>query len=244
MTTNKIVIGILAAVTGIALFSNSSANAENNLSSTVSKSETQTAEAVFSVSKEENNKTKKKYKYGTPLEKDELIKILKSVGFEGYALKGAWATVMKESMGTPNSWNPNRNTGDNSYGLFQINMLGSMGQDIFNGWHGNALKAFYLIFTPEYIIKELSERINEKSEMRCEALKMIYEDNSIFNELKRKMYTVNKLENNALRQNMNDINDEIFNYGYGITVEYVRYLLLKMHIIIQKSKNEVIIDIN
>ena len=110
MTTNKIVIGILAAVTGIALFSNSSANAENNLSSTVSKSETQTAEAVFSVSKEENNKTKKKYKYGTPLEKDELIKILKSVGFEGYALKVAWATVMKESMGTPNSWNPNRNT--------------------------------------------------------------------------------------------------------------------------------------
>ena len=129
MTTNKIVIGILAAVTGIALFSNSSANAENNLSSTVSKSETQTAEAVFSVSKEENNKTKKKYKYGTPLEKDELTKILKSVGFEGYALKVAWATVMKESMGTPNSWNPNRNTGDNSYGLFQINMLGSMGQD-------------------------------------------------------------------------------------------------------------------
>ena len=129
MTTNKIVIGILAAVTGIALFSNSSANAENNLSSTVSKSETQTAEAVFSVSKEENNKTKKKYKYGTPLEKDELIKILKSVGFEGYALKVAWATVMKESMGTPTSFNGNRSTGDNSYGLFQINMLGSMGKD-------------------------------------------------------------------------------------------------------------------
>ena len=47
MTTNKIVIGVLAAVTGIAIFSNSSANAENNLSSTVLKSETQTAEAVF-----------------------------------------------------------------------------------------------------------------------------------------------------------------------------------------------------
>jgi hypothetical protein len=122
--------------------------------------------------------------------------------------------------------------------------LGTMGQDIFNGWHGNALKAFYFIFTPEYIIKELSERINEKSEMRCEALKMIYEDNSISNDLKRKMYTVNKPENNIITDNMNDINDAIFNYGSDITVEYVRYLLIKMHIIIQNSKNEVIIDIN
>jgi hypothetical protein len=52
MTTNKIVIGILAAVTGIALFSNSSANAENNLSKTMSKEETATAQAVFLVSKE------------------------------------------------------------------------------------------------------------------------------------------------------------------------------------------------
>jgi len=121
-------IGVLSGVAAIAIFANSAANAENNLSYNSVYDADLTAKAVFSVSKEENNKTNKKYKYGTPLEKDELIKILKSVGFEGYALKVAWATVMKESMGTPNSWNPNRKTGDNSYGLFQINMLGEMGE--------------------------------------------------------------------------------------------------------------------
>jgi hypothetical protein len=108
--------------------------------------------------------------------------------------------------------------------------FGSMGQDIFNGWHGNALKAFYSLFSPEYIIKELSERINEKSEMRCKALKMIYEDNSISKNLKRKMYTVDNTKNN----NMNDVNDEIFNHSSGITVEYIKHLLLRMQIIIQK----------
>ena len=127
MTTNKIVIGILAAVTGIALFSNSSANAENNLSSTVSKNEGQTAEAVFLVSKE--NKLKSYKNVRKQLSPTDLVDLLESVGFEGYALKVAWATVMKESMGTPTSFNGNRSTGDNSYGLFQINMLGSMGQD-------------------------------------------------------------------------------------------------------------------
>ena len=127
MTTNKIVIGILAAVTGIALFSNSSANAENNLSSTVSKNEGQTAEAVFLVSKE--NKLKSYKNVRKQLSPTQLVELLESVGFEGYSLKVAWATVMKESMGTPTSFNGNRSTGDNSYGLFQINMLGSMGQD-------------------------------------------------------------------------------------------------------------------
>ena len=121
-------IGVLSGVAAIAFFANSAANAENNLSYNSVYDADLTAKAVFSVSKEENNKPSKKYKYGTPLEKEELIKILKSVGFEGYALKVAWATVMKESMGTPNSWNPNRKTGDNSYGLFQINMLGEMGE--------------------------------------------------------------------------------------------------------------------
>ncbi len=127
MTTNKIVIGVLAAVTGIAFFANSSANAENNLSSTVLKNETATAQAVFLVSKE--NKLNSYKNVRKQLSPTDLVDLLESVGFEGYALKVAWATVMKESMGTPTSFNGNRSTGDNSYGLFQINMLGSMGAD-------------------------------------------------------------------------------------------------------------------
>ena len=49
------------------------------------------------------------------------------VGFRGQALKEAWGTAMKESTGRPRSHNDNRNTGDNSYGLFQINMIDSLG---------------------------------------------------------------------------------------------------------------------
>ena len=59
----------------------------------------------------------------------ELKELLSLVGFEGKALKEAWAIVMKESTGRPKSHNGNSNTGDNSYGLFQINMIGSLGED-------------------------------------------------------------------------------------------------------------------
>lgn len=61
------------------------------------------------------------------LSKKELTKILSSVGFKGETLKIAWAVAMKESTGRPYSHNRNRNTGDNSYGLFQINMIDSLG---------------------------------------------------------------------------------------------------------------------
>jgi hypothetical protein len=59
----------------------------------------------------------------------DLIDVLKSVGFEGRALRHAWAVAMKESTGRPNAHNDNPSTGDNSYGLFQINMRGSLGPD-------------------------------------------------------------------------------------------------------------------
>ena len=64
-----------------------------------------------------------------PLEPEELKELLKAVGFEGYSLKLAWGIVMRESRGGPTSHNQNANTGDNSYGLFQINMIGGLGAD-------------------------------------------------------------------------------------------------------------------
>ena len=57
----------------------------------------------------------------------DLVELLAAVGFEGKALKTAWAVAMRESRGHPTSHNTNASTGDNSYGLFQINMIGSMG---------------------------------------------------------------------------------------------------------------------
>lgn len=67
------------------------------------------------------------YTKKTMLAAEHLKDILYEVGFRGDGLKKAWATAMKESTGRPLAHNRNSNTGDNSYGLFQINMIGSLG---------------------------------------------------------------------------------------------------------------------
>jgi len=58
---------------------------------------------------------------------DPLMQYLQRAGFKGQGLKTAWAIAKRESGGRPEAYNPDRSTGDNSYGLFQINMLGDMG---------------------------------------------------------------------------------------------------------------------
>jgi hypothetical protein len=63
----------------------------------------------------------------TPFTDEELAKMLSTVGFEGRALKVAWAVVKKESNGRPLAFNGNVKTGDSSYGIFQINMIGGLG---------------------------------------------------------------------------------------------------------------------
>lgn len=93
---------------------------------------------LASVQKEKNNKqhasrSKKlvsqsgKYAGLKKLTDNQLIEVLKSVGFKGNSLRTAWAIVKRESGGRPVAFNGNRNTGDSSYGLFQINMIGDLG---------------------------------------------------------------------------------------------------------------------
>ena len=53
--------------------------------------------------------------------------LLEEAGFHGHGLDTAVAVAMAESGGHPMAHNTNAGTGDNSYGLFQINMLGSLG---------------------------------------------------------------------------------------------------------------------
>ena len=55
----------------------------------------------------------------------QLKTILEKAGFKGDALRTAWAVAMKESTGRPYALNRS----SNCYGLFQINMTGSMGPD-------------------------------------------------------------------------------------------------------------------
>ena len=70
-----------------------------------------------------------KYENADKLTQTQLVDLLYAVGFKGQALRYAWAIAMKESHGNPLSHNGNRKTGDNSFGLFQVNMVDSLGQD-------------------------------------------------------------------------------------------------------------------
>jgi hypothetical protein len=76
--------------------------------------------------------------------KKDLMKLISSKGFKGDALKTAYAIAIAESGGRSNAYNGDASTGDDSYGLYQINMIGSLGparrkkfnlksnQDLFN----------------------------------------------------------------------------------------------------------------
>lgn len=79
--------------------------------------------------KEVKEKVLKKYSNATRLNEKELMELLSAVGFKGQGLKMAWAIAMAESNGRPLAFNGNRKTGDSSYGIFQINMIGSLGPD-------------------------------------------------------------------------------------------------------------------
>jgi hypothetical protein len=71
----------------------------------------------------------KQFKKAKKLSDEDLAILLYLVGFEGKNLKTAWAVAKKESNGRPLAYNGNTKTGDNSYGIFQINMIGSLGPE-------------------------------------------------------------------------------------------------------------------
>jgi hypothetical protein len=85
------------------------------------------------------------YKPSEMLTDGELKELLTAVGFEGKALKQAWAIAKSESNSRPMAYNGNRKTGDSSYGIFQINMLGELGIDRKEKFD---LKSNILLFDP------------------------------------------------------------------------------------------------
>ena len=86
------------------------------------------AEALI-VQETKTEATLKKYENAHKLTDTELVELLSAVGFKGADLKEAWAVAKKESNGRPLAHNGNTNTGDNSWGMFQINMIGELGED-------------------------------------------------------------------------------------------------------------------
>lgn len=85
------------------------------------------------------------YKPSQQLSDLDLKELLVTVGFEGKALRTAWAIAKRESNGRPMAYNGNRKTGDSSYGIFQINMLGDLGVDRKEKFN---LKSNVLLFDP------------------------------------------------------------------------------------------------
>ena len=65
----------------------------------------------------------------TPLTGKQLSHLLYHTGFRGEAHRLAWGIVMRESNARPKALNDSTKTADSSYGIFQINMYGSLGQD-------------------------------------------------------------------------------------------------------------------
>ncbi len=64
------------------------------------------------------------------LSDSELANLLYEAGFRGDRLKTAFAVAKAESNARPKAYNPpSNNTGDDSYGIFQINMIGDLGPD-------------------------------------------------------------------------------------------------------------------
>jgi hypothetical protein len=123
------IASILIAVLFVSIFS-------TYVQSSVAQTITQTKDAIkIQIDKEieehkvkiKNLELKKFSEQKTAFTDEELVRMLSTIGFEGRALKVAWAVVKKESNGRPLAFNGNVKTGDNSYGIFQINMIGGLG---------------------------------------------------------------------------------------------------------------------
>ena len=103
---------------------------KNNLSSMVNESANAAAhKAALLLIKPNKNKVLEKYENAISLSDSQLVELLKAVGFKGKGLRTAWAVAKAESNGRPFAFNGNAKTGDSSYGIFQINMLGTLGPD-------------------------------------------------------------------------------------------------------------------
>jgi len=81
---------------------------------------------------------------------------LSKAGFSGSSLNMAYAIMMAESKGNARAHNGNAATGDNSYGLFQINMLGKMGPERLKQYHLSSNEDLFNPATNSRVAYEMS----------------------------------------------------------------------------------------
>lgn len=130
MRDKKMLSGVLIVTLVISIFGNGvNANAENNLLSKNAQFADSAPKGAFLVSEDNSNVILEKYENAHSLTDKQLVELLKAVGFTGKALRIAWAVSKAESNGRPFAFNGNVKTGDSSYGIFQINMIGNLGPD-------------------------------------------------------------------------------------------------------------------
>jgi hypothetical protein len=130
LTNNKMLVGVISsAFVLVSILGAIPSHATSNNLSKQSGVALATPEVAFLLSKDKNEKILTKYENATSLTDGQLVELLKAVGFKGKALKTAWAVAKAESNGRPFAFNGNAKTGDSSYGIFQINMLGTLGPD-------------------------------------------------------------------------------------------------------------------
>ena len=119
-------LGLIALVGLFAPFSNAANALETKTLIKTTQESGSALKGAFLVSKE---KMLEKYENAHNLSDGQLIQLLKVVGFKGKSLRSACAVAKAESNGRPLAFNGNLKTGDSSYGMFQINMIGELGPD-------------------------------------------------------------------------------------------------------------------
>ena len=134
MKNNSNIIATLSIFAMFTVWSNIASASENRLEDNkqvvviLPEANLMATEVAEVVSKAKEDQLEK-YNNVTSLSDEDLKKLLKLVGFKDQNLKEAWAIAKKESNGRPFAFNGNIQTGDSSYGIFQINMIGMLGPD-------------------------------------------------------------------------------------------------------------------
>lgn len=159
MRDNKILSGVLSVmlimVTTFCV--TPSASAKNNLLSNQESNLVAAHKAALLISEPTTSKVLEKYKNATSLTDSQLVELLKAVGFKGKALKTAWAVAKTESNGRPFAFNGNAKTGDSSYGIFQINMVGNLGSDRTERYDLNLYAELFSPVTNAQIVYEMTK---------------------------------------------------------------------------------------